>query len=390
MKITSHDILRILRLYEVANDDSTPKDIGRLSVKNPKTSNTLASFVFDGLNYAILFDETLADDSEAVAREINIVHPGRTVTPRDNTLSASRTHAMPYQGKQCYLVALNAHTVRLDLFLAQTRPEFSRSSWQQFIRRGYVEVNDQIVTSSKFPVASDSQIVVTLPAPDTHENRELPVVFESDDIIVIDKPAGVLTHAKSERDNEFTVEVFLKRFVDNTLGSEERHGVVHRLDRDTSGLMVCARHKLSYDHLKQQFADREVEKTYHAVVIGDPKQEKAVVDVPIARSNSAPGTFVASVNGKSAETYFEVVERGEANALLKLMPKTGRTHQLRVHLSYMNLPILGDRLYSSSKTVEDRMYLHASELKFVGLDSKKNSFKSPIPSSFHNKISNWS
>ena len=386
MKISTYAILRIMRLYDRANAESVPKDTTQLIVKHPSAISTLGSFLHQGKAYALLFDDAINDDTETVTAEIQKIHPNAEISLVENPLTEIVSHGMPYQGKTCYLATLNDHQMRLDSYLAEQQPNYSRSSWQQFIKQGYVKVNDTVVIKPKHQVGPDDTIVANLPDKESHTEIVLPIIYQDKDIIVIDKPAGVLTHAKNERDDEFTVEMFIRRYIDRTLGPEERHGIVHRLDRDTSGLIVCALNKTSYEYLKAQFAGRLVQKAYYAVTRGIPTEQKAVIDIPIMRSTTAPGTFVVNLKGKPAETYYEVIDQHASKALVKLQPKTGRTHQLRVHLTHIGTPIIGDRLYGVAKQVSPRMYLHAAELQFVGPNNEALSFESAIPEEFNQEL----
>ena len=387
MKITTHDILRIMRLFKRADEQNIPKDTTQLIVKHPGSTNTMGTFLHKGKSYALLFDDTITDDLDLLKDEIQKIHPNAEVELVVNPLTEGVAHGMPYQGKNCYLATLNDHLMRLDAFIAQRHTSYSRSSWQQFIRQGYITVNGVVAEKPKQQVGPEDTIVIDLPEKESYSDQELPIIYQDDDILVIDKPAGVLTHAKNERDDEFTVESFITRFIDDTLGPEERHGIVHRLDRDTSGLIVCALNKPSYEHLKAQFAGRLVQKTYYAITAGIPSEQKAIIDIPILRSTTVPGTFVANLKGKPAETLYEVIEHHAGKALVQLQPKTGRTHQLRVHLTHLGTPIIGDRLYGSAKTAAPRMYLHAAGLEFASSeDDSTYEFESPLPEEFMQEL----
>ncbi len=381
MKITARTCLAILRRFDVANDENIPRQIERIEVSNPSSINTLATFRFNKQPYAILFDDTAEDDIQYVEIQMMRAMPGTDGKLLENPRHVG-SYGVPYEGKDTYLYELDNAIKRLDTHLANTYPDYSRSSWQKQIKAGYVSVNGEVITSTKHDVSDDDEITVALPDRPTHDEKNLPIVYIDESCVVIDKPAGVLTHAKNELDDEFTVETFLARYNEDDL-SEQRHGVVHRLDRDTSGVMVGARTLASYEHLKAAFADRKVRKTYIALIKGELNQPEFIIDLPIARHPSKPGSFRIDQKGKSAQTKVTVLEEANGYSLLQLQPATGRTHQLRVHLAHLGHPIVGDRLYGSS---DDRLYLHAHKLTLTTLDGIRHEFSSPVPSEFNARI----
>jgi len=202
-------------------------------------------------------------------------------------------------------------------------------------------------------------------------------------VIVINKPSGVLTHSKGVMNDEFTVADFFRRYT--TFGLEtNRPGIVHRLDRDTSGIIIGARNDQAAEVLKEQFADRKAKKEYIAITQGIPKEANAIIDLPIGRNGAAPSTFRIDPSGKNAITTYEVVATNKTQALIKLWPKTGRTHQLRVHLQYLGTPVYGDKIYGKKKA--DRLYLHAHTLEITIPASKRETFTAPIPAIFTDKF----
>lgn len=378
MKLRPSDCLRILRQFGEADDEAVPRDVSRLLVSNPRPTSTLASFRFGGAEYLLLFDDDADDDQGYIAHQINQARPGREFKLLANPLSDITTYALPYEGKATYLMKIDANKQRLDIYLSQTRPELSRSSWQKHIRAGRVSVDYQVQVSPKHAVGSANRVVVELPEAPSHDDRQLPITYIDDDVIVIDKPAGVLTHSKNQLDHEFTVADFFRGYTQHGLDGD-RPGVVHRLDRDTSGLIIGARHQLAYDYLKQQFAERSVTKTYYAVVAGAPEKPKLDIELPIIRDPTRPGAFTVKRGGKSAQTSVRLVKRGDTHSLLELKPLTGRTHQLRVHLASIGLPIVGDRLYGSAS---DRLFLHASALELKLPSGQTANFNSDLPAEF--------
>lgn len=378
MKVSSSDCVRILRLFHQASETIVPRDIERLSVSRPNEVSTLATFRLGKQTFAILFDDVIADATEAVASAIQLTQPNTPVELIANPTQSDESYGMPYEGKVCYLANLGDDKQRLDIYLATTYPEYSRSSWQKFIKNGYVAVDKTIQKAPKYLVSDPSKITIHLPGAPDHSDKELPIIYLDEDVIVINKPAGVLTHSKNQLDREFTVADFFRRYT--TVGLDaDRPGIVHRLDRDTSGVMIGARHQKAYEHLKEQFADRLAHKTYEAVVDGVPSAPELVIDLPIARNPAAPGSFKVDPKGKSAQTKLAVIDTNSRHTLVKLEPLTGRTHQLRVHMAYLHTPIHGDRLYGK---IADRLYLHAAKLQLVLPSGTTTEFKADRPKQF--------
>lgn len=267
--------------------------------------------------------------------------------------------------------------MRLDAYLAETRDEYSRSAWQKLIKQARVKVNRETASAAKMEVSATDVIEVDLPEAPA-QTTNFAVIFEDDDVIVINKPAGVLTHAKGTFSDEFTVADFVRP--KTTYKTEtNRPGIIHRLDRDTSGVLLCVKNEAAAKMIAKQFERRTVKKTYYAVTNGVPEMEKATIDIPIGRDPKQPSRFRADPNGKSAQTYYEVVKTTHNEAVIRLQPKTGRTHQLRVHLKYINTPIKGDRVYGKES---DRLYLHAYSLQLTLPSGKNHMFTAEVPEEF--------
>lgn len=271
--------------------------------------------------------------------------------------------------------------MRLDQYVAQFWPEYSRSVWQKYILAGYVRVNDVIITSTKYELGEDDEVTVNIPEDPDYSASELPVIYEDDHVLVLNKPAGVLTHAKGEVAEEFTVADFVRlrmREPDTT----NRPGIVHRLDRDTSGVIICAKDSETKGKLQKQFQDRKAHKTYLAIVRGTPKKTAATLDLPIERNPKKPSTHRVGVNGKSAITRYEVLGTNGTFSVVRLHPETGRTHQLRVHMAYIGTPIVGDRLYGTEKSPINRLCLHAEQLEITIPVSRRETFTATPPADF--------
>ncbi|HEU4985334.1 MAG TPA: RluA family pseudouridine synthase, partial [Nitrososphaera sp.] len=211
------------------------------------------------------------------------------------------------------------------------------------------------------------------------DDIDLPVLYEDDDCVVINKPAGVLTHALGKHGSEASVASFLRDKVNGLDG--DRAGIVHRLDRATSGVIIGAKNQKALSALQKQFSQRKVKKTYIAVVQGHLDPAEAVIDMPIERNPKAPSTFRVGSNGKEARTHYKVLEVGDRYSLLELTPETGRTHQLRVHLAKVGHPIVGDPLYGGAK-YGDRLFLHAKSLEITLPTSERKTFAAPLPDEF--------
>lgn len=262
---------------------------------------------------------------------------------------------------------------RLDHLLVEQHPEYNRSSLQTFIRKGYVTVDGTVAAKPNSKFIKTAKIELNIPASD-----ELPpcppIIYEDDHVLVINKPAGLLSMAKGEYCAEPTL--------------EDYGLLVHRLDRDTSGVVILAKDPETQKMLRKQFQDRKTHKTYYAIVEGRPKLDAAMIDLPIARNLKRPTTFQVDQNGKPSQTSYRVLEQNDRYSLLELKPKTGRTHQLRVHLKYLGTPILGDPVYGEKpdhNSAAQRLFLHAHDLEITipGKDgNQRKTFTAELPPEF--------
>lgn len=378
VKLSSRDILGVLRRYELANDDNVPRNIDNIKISNPNAINTLVSFRFNKKQLYILIDDTAEDDVDYIINQIKTQNSNIKGELLSNPTDSAMTYGLPYKGKDCYLFVSVNEKHRLDSELAKRYSEHSRSTWQKYIKAGYVSVNDVIVTSPKIDVSENDNIAINIPDNQDFSKSELPIIYIDDNVVVINKPCGILSHAKGVLNDEFTVGEFFRRYCSYNSESN-RPGIVHRLDRDTSGVMIGARNEETAKLLQKQFADRKTKKTYYAVVEGLPRLEKANIDLPIERNPAAPSTFRVGTGGKMALTKYEVIAQNNSRSLVKLQPGTGRTHQLRVHMKYLNTPIAGDKIYGKAA---DRLYLHAAELEITIPDGQRKIFSVPVPDEF--------
>jgi len=272
---------------------------------------------------------------------------------------------------------------RLDSFVVANVPLLSRAFAQKLCDEGVVLVNGKANKAGYKLHAGDLvDIQYDVSELDAIPEIDIPVLYEDDDCVVMNKPVGVLTHTQGRFNLEATVATFLRsRMAESETMEGERAGVVHRLDRATSGVMIGAKNQQAMSILQKQFAQRKVKKTYMAIVAGHVDQPEAVIDMPIERNPKAPATFRVGLNGKSAVTHYIVVRETEHYTLLELKPETGRTHQLRVHLAKIGHPIIGDSVYGSG-TYGDRLYLHALSLEITLPSRERKVFTAPLPNEF--------
>jgi len=213
---------------------------------------------------------------------------------------------------------------------------------------------------------------------------DLPILYEDDNVLVVNKPEGVISHSRGRYWNEPSVASFVRQKAVSKVGpwkQEDRGGIVHRLDRATSGVMVCAKNQVTLSFLQKQFSDRKVKKTYMAVVKGHMKPAEAIIDMPIERNPKAPSTFRVGPNGKASQTKYTVVESRGDYDVVRLEPMTGRTHQLRVHLTHQKHPIVGDTFYNGEPA--DRLFLHAFSLEITLPGGEQKTFQAPLPKVFN-------
>jgi 23S rRNA pseudouridine1911/1915/1917 synthase len=268
---------------------------------------------------------------------------------------------------------------RLDVFVAGEMPELSRAFIQKLCDMGKIVVNgNEVKAGYKLKTGDMVGVEYDLKQLDEVPEISLPVLYEDDDCLVINKPVGVLTHSRGAFNEEATVASFLRRYLKGLAGS--RAGIVHRLDRATSGVMICAKNSGALGWLQKQFSQRKVKKTYVAIVQGSMREDEALIDMPIERNPKAPATFRVGPNGKSATTHYKVLQANGRYSLLELKPATGRTHQLRVHLNRLGHPIVGDTLYGGQPA--DRLYLHALSLEITLPDRKHKTFSAELPEAF--------
>ncbi len=276
---------------------------------------------------------------------------------------------------------------RLDIFLSGIRPQIaSRSHIKKFIENGSILV-DGLPVKAHHKVKAGESVMVNFtsdkneggPAP---EDIKFDILYEDEHLLVVNKPAGIASHPSPGINSGTLVNALLYHCEKLSQGSSTgRPGIVHRLDKGTSGLMIVAKDDLAHDLLAKQFKERKVEKTYVAVVKGAVELERGKIELPIGRHQTQrQKQAVRFDRARDAVTEYKVLKRFPGATMLELKPKTGRMHQLRVHLSYIGHPILGDAIYGGKSVLIARQALHALGLKFTHpVTGKAMEFTSPLP-----------
>jgi 23S rRNA pseudouridine1911/1915/1917 synthase len=278
---------------------------------------------------------------------------------------------------------------RLDKFLVELLQEFSRSRIQGLIADGFVDVNGQAAKKAGQTLESGFNVTIRVPPPASTdliaENIPLDIVFENEDLIVVNKPAGMVVHPAAGHSSGTLVNAILGYEPEiEGIGGEERPGVVHRLDKETSGLILLAKNERAHRWLQDQFRLRKVEKTYLALVDGKPPTPSGRVETYIGRdpSHRKQMAIVPESRGREAISEYKTVEVFANQTLLEFHPLTGRTHQIRLHCAFLGCSIVGDTVYGRKKpTVEiNRHFLHAYRLKIMlpGQNETKL-FEAPLP-----------
>lgn len=268
---------------------------------------------------------------------------------------------------------------RLDQLLCELRPESTRSGWQRQITSGLVLVN-KLATKSSYRLAEGDIIQINSPVTAVAEEViDVPVIYQDDNVIVINKPAGVLSHPTPAKPNAFSVAtVFANQVEDN---DPVRPGIVHRLDRDTSGVMVLARNGATKKLLQSQFKAHTVEKVYLALVWGLLEHQMARLELPIGRSSKSPALMSVEQSGRMAVTEYRVRQQYHDFSLVEIQILTGRMHQIRVHFAHLGNAVVGDPLYSRKPRPVglERMFLHAASLKCEIAPGVNKQFEAPLP-----------
>jgi 23S rRNA pseudouridine1911/1915/1917 synthase len=287
------------------------------------------------------------------------------------------------------VVSANEARLRLDQFLVKQLPEFSRSRLQQLIRDGFVRLNDS-ATRPRQIVRSGDKVGLTQPPLEKIETLPEPIpleiLFEDNDLIVINKPAGLVVHPGAGHREHTLVNALLNHCTTlSGIGGKERPGIIHRLDKETSGCLVVAKNDAAHRGLSKQFAERTVKKIYLALVAGKLRKPAGVIEENIARHPVHRQRMSATApRGRSAKTEYHVVRSGDRASLVECKLHSGRTHQIRVHLHHVGHPVLGDKVYAP-RIAKDfpRQMLHAWKLGFRHPRTEEwKSFEAPLPADF--------
>ena len=278
---------------------------------------------------------------------------------------------------------------RIDAYIAKSA-NISRVNAQRLISEGKILVNGKSVKHS-YKTQENDEITMEQEEPKEvelkAENIPLEIIYEDKDIIVVNKPKGMVVHPANGNPDGTLVNAVMAICKDSLsgIGGELRPGIVHRLDRDTSGIIIVAKNDKAHINLSEQIKNHKVEKTYIALVKGNVKENQATINMPIGRSNKDRKKMAVTKNGKTAITHFKVLKRYDKYTLLEVKIETGRTHQIRVHLSQIGYPIVGDMVYSNRKNewgIEGQC-LHAKSLKFKHpITGKEMYLEAPLPEYF--------
>ena len=285
--------------------------------------------------------------------------------------------------------------LRIDKYLNETFDEFTRTQLQLMIEDGQVTVNGKVIKSN-YKLKINDEIVVIIKDPELTkiepQNIPLDIYYEDSDIIVVNKPSGMVVHPALGNYNNTLVNALLYHCKDlSGINGEIRAGIVHRIDKDTSGLIVACKNDLAHKNLSQQFMDHKVNKIYYCLCNGVIPHNVGVINAPIGRDPESRQQMAVVEHGKEAITHFKVLDRYEKHCLVEVKLETGRTHQIRVHMKYIGYPLVGDPIYGPRKVVGDNgQFLHAKKLEFYHPRTNElMSFESPLPDYFEKQINEY-
>jgi 23S rRNA pseudouridine1911/1915/1917 synthase len=286
-----------------------------------------------------------------------------------------------------FKVGENDAGLRVDVFVTKKYPQFARAALSILFDKQIVLLNSK-VTKAGYKLKKGD--VINLDESKLFmkpKEIKLPIIYEDKNVLVVNKPAGVLTHSKGSMNTEGTVGTFIAPLINNFELLGNRAGIVHRLDRATSGVIITAKNAEAMSYLQKQFSQRKTKKKYLAIIEGWPRHESAIIDAPIERNPKKPQTFRVGSGGKVAQTGYKILSKLSKNgvnfAYVELNPVTGRTHQLRVHLKHIGHPIVGDKVYGHSSS---HMYLHAASLEITLPGGERRVFEAPLPKIFNEFI----
>ena len=282
-------------------------------------------------------------------------------------------------------------TGRIDKVLTSLEPEITRSQLKNLINDGHVTVNGQAV-KPKYKVQAGDKISLVKSEPQslelTPENIPLDIVYEDDDVIVVNKPQGMVVHPAPGHPDHTLVNALLYHSPLSTINGTFRPGIVHRIDKDTSGLLMVANNDLAHQSLAEQLRNKTNKREYLALVYGQIKEDEGTIDAPLGRNPQDRKKQAVVKGGRHAVTHFKVMKRYDNFTLVKCILETGRTHQIRVHMKYIGHPLVGDPLYGPRKVIgKDGQFLHAALLGFKHpRTGKELVFEAPLPENFQKML----
>ncbi|MDO5303301.1 MAG: RluA family pseudouridine synthase [Clostridia bacterium] len=281
---------------------------------------------------------------------------------------------MENENKYEFYVDENQKGTRIDLLLSTNLEGTSRSFIQKLFEKGNIKVNGELCTSKKYKVSENDMVEITIPEPEMltveAENIPIDIVYEDDDVLIVNKPKGMVVHPAVGNYTGTLVNAIMYHCGDrlSSINGVIRPGIVHRIDKDTSGLLMIAKNDKAHESLSAQLAEHSITRKYIALVYDNIKEDEGTVDAPIGRDpKNRLRQAVTDLNSKRAVTHYKVLERFGKYTLIQAQLETGRTHQIRVHMSYIKHPLVGDLVYGPKKqsiAVEGQM-LHAKILGFV-------------------------
>jgi len=285
---------------------------------------------------------------------------------------------------KAYSFVADKPDIRLDKYVSDKCPELSRTQAHKLIGDGYITVNDHVAKAShKLNIGDRVNVVIppAAPSPLSPEAIPLNIIYEDDDLLVIDKPAGLTVHPAPGHPSHTLVNAILSHFPHLAdIGDSLRPGIVHRLDKDTSGVMLVAKNSVAQVNLAEQFGTRSVVKVYLVLVRGHLTPENGIIEASIGRDPRNRKRMAVVAEGREARTEYHVVKYIGDYTLLEVRPETGRTHQIRVHLSAIGYPVVGDTIYGVKSTYLSRQFVHASRLGFkLPSTGKYVEFESELP-----------
>jgi len=280
---------------------------------------------------------------------------------------------------------------RIDVFLAKNLESFSRSYIQDLIKKGKATIGGKSIKAN-YRLRNGDNVVLNIPKPEPleilPENIPLDILYEDNDVILVNKPKGMVVHPAAGHYSGTLVNALLYHCKDNLSGINGvlRPGIVHRIDMDTTGVIIACKNDNAHQNIAKQLAEHSITRRYIAIVNGNLKEDEGVVDAPIARAKNDRKKMAVDKDGKTAVTHYKVLERLKNYTYIECVLETGRTHQIRVHMSYINHPLLGDEIYSGKKESMklQGQCLHAMVLGFIHPTTNEYmEFEAPIPEYFN-------